>query len=209
MVGKELRELTLHAAALAALLAAGGAGAQVAPKEAVDLKLPPGEAAAFRLEDRRPAAERVTREERVFNLWVVEIGDDLVRPAPPQALRAWLQNRLAAQLQGGEIILLGLRAELEIQDTSVHFQAVGGHGAGLVAHVVGNLIAKSIIEAGAAGRTDNILRFRAHGTVGGAPFAAELTRRYTGRAFGDEFVSAFTAALEEAGVTIQRAVERD
>lgn len=175
----------------------------------MELKLTPPAAVAFSLEDRRPAAERATREERVFNLWVVEVGDDLVRPAPAEALRAVLQHKLAAQLQGREIVLLGLRAELEIQATTADFQAVGGHGGGLVAHVIGHLIAKSIVESIAAARTDNILRFRASGTVGGAPFAAELMRRYTGRAFGDDFVAAYTAGLEEAGATIQRAVAKD
>jgi len=191
---------------LAVLLASVEAVAQSLPPP-IQLELPEIQGAAeVTLLDRRPPEERATREERVFNLWIVTLGDEMLRPGPAEAMRAWLRTRLAAQLQGREVVLESLRAELELQSTSVDFQGAAVQGAGFGANLLGNLIAKVIIEGVAAGRTDNVFRFRARGSVGGAPFRADLRQRYRGSGFGSDIVEAFSAGFQEVAAAIERAL---
>lgn len=203
---------------LGALLAAGGlaaaspAGAEVELQQ-IHLTIPTSSGDNLRLRDERPATERNSGQQRVFNLWVITLGDEHLDPSLPAGLKGWLSLNLA-RMPEQEIVLLSAKIQVETQDVYVNFQPVNAPaqpgvspGSNFIGYLIGNLIAKTLAEHSAAANQKHLVRLHFAARVADQPVVLDDSQGYRGQVFGPEFVDAVRRGIGRFGQALRASLE--
>ena len=141
------------------------------------------ETTSFAFEDKRPSKQRASGKEILGNSVTTTLGDEAIIPPSPKLVRTWLQQSLAAPLQGKQVELRNFITEIVEPGTAGIDE---GRFASSVATVPGAnplsaLLARGLIGGIESAKNTKTVRVEIEVAVNGKAIYVRWSEKYQGR----------------------------